>query len=118
MRGNIFTHTHPSGGSFSPDDILVMYRTRASGFRVRTLDNKLFEANLDYEHPFFKRFGSRSQEKLLNSINRYEDEVRKEFGRKTLNKQMTVEYANKHHFREVWTRMSKGTSYFNYKETI
>ncbi|HSV71240.1 MAG TPA: hypothetical protein VLI72_14120, partial [Methylibium sp.] len=48
MRGNTFTHNHPRGGSFSPDDVMTALAYQPSEFRAVTSTRSL---SLSFDKP-------------------------------------------------------------------
>jgi len=97
----VLTHNHPSGGSFSPEDIQVaatwnLKGVRACGRLYRYYMNK--PAN-GWTREFWEKAIKPAMEK------HYED-VYKEFLKAIQEGRMTVDQANLEHWHEVWRRVS------------
>lgn len=98
--GYVMTHNHPTGKSFSPEDIQFALETRlreirAVGTRFRYSFKPPDRVVTDWEYA-----GMRV---LMEEI---DEDVREEFNRAIREGRMTAEQANTDHWHEVWTRFA------------
>lgn len=113
MRNNILTHSHPSGGSFSPDDVVLscyheLNEIRAAGkYRTYILKTKSGASlHVDYWNEYIKP----------NYENISED-VKTEFLEKIASGEMSYDGANALHWHEVWSRVFKNVDILDYSYT-
>lgn len=102
FKGNYFTHSHPSGQSFSPDDIRTACNTglkeiRAAG-KYRTYILKQADGN-NFTPETWKNI------KRVSKDTNYD--VRDDFTPLIKNGELSIERANALHWHEVWTRVFK-----------
>lgn len=113
MKGKILTHSHPSGGSFSPEDLALssyhgLKEVRAAG-KYRTYSLKTISGdNLQADHwekhiaPYYQKTAR---------------EVKTEFQRKIDAGDLSLEKANALHWHEVWTRVFENVDILDYTYT-
>lgn len=106
----IFTHNHPGvGGSFSPEDISMLYKMGVSEFRaVGKYETFTASFKPKMEHFAYNRF--------VDKMTDIEQEVRAEFEAKIQSGKITVQSATTAHFHEIWTRVALQVDNFKYKK--
>lgn len=102
FKGNFFTHSHPSGGSFSPEDISMAFNSelkemRAAG-KYRSYVVKLNDG---------KNFSPYIGEKLTKAAQEINYDVRADFEPLIREGKLSLDRANALHWHEVWTRTFK-----------
>ena len=106
LRGNVLTHNHPQGNSFSHQDVNGLL---AWGLKeMRAVSSKHLHRIQPPEH--WPKDGSVSQAMLDNmasQIKHIEEGIRSEFWDRIGNGKMTKEEAAAQHFHELWTRAAK-----------
>jgi hypothetical protein len=110
MKGNILTHNHPVGSSFSKQDIIFAISRELK--EIRAVTEK-------HNHSFSLKGDAPLKEKaLLEVCNEYDkanSDVFKDFQAKINNQEIDVEYANKNHYHIVWDKVKNKINWINYK---
>jgi len=106
--GVIFTHNHPTGISFSPDDILFMQKVKFD--EIRAVGRKyLHKARL------IKDVDSKSIQRAIWDC---EVSVRDEFTAKILANEIIPSEASAEHWHKVWTLIEEKYDWFFYKREL
>ena len=101
VENNILTHNHPSGGSFSPQDIDMLYRHQMKEIRAIGRNGNLARATVDAQN--------RDIFNLKIAIKRADSDVRDMMWDAINNGEITPEMASTEHFHEVWQRVAMKT---------
>jgi hypothetical protein len=102
MRGAaVFTHNHPGGTSFSLPDILIAKRLNIREMRVVT------EQALYILRPPPVGWPALALRELLNAIQEADAKVEEELRRQIRVDRLSKAEANKRHWHEVWTQVSR-----------
>lgn len=111
LKGNILTHNHPGGSSFSPDDVYVLSQQELSS--IRAVSNKHnYEVQLSDE---FKEKSNTQRTKILREkISKYNTEVGAELAKDIDDGKISVLDANLNHWHLVWTRIEENEGIIKY----
>jgi len=119
VKGKVFTHNHPSGVSFSPEDITFLYRHDLKEIRAIGQPGA-FAPGISYEHAAMVRVPQgMTKQSLLpvigQEVQAVEAEVRAEFMKAMAAGKLSVDKANLLHWHEVWTRLDGRSEWFFYR---
>jgi predicted nucleotidyltransferase len=103
LEGNILTHNHPRGTSFSDTDIYVMAQNDMSAIRAVT-KNHTYEARLSED---FKQVEPFERARMLKEkVKEYEAEVKKELSMPINGKEISLQTATLELWHRVWERIA------------
>ncbi len=99
----LMLHNHPGSSSFSPEDITFAFRNSIKEMRV---------VSKEYDYSFKQidngiQFDPSNLALLQKTRRKIHDQVKNEFIDKIDKGEISLEFANKNHYHEVWTRVSK-----------
>lgn len=104
LKGNIFTHNHPRGTSFSFADIQIMINYEVKEMRAVGADYQ-YSMKLN-DRAFPKNSSLKEKYNIVKRLyDKYTKEVKDDFIRKIRNGEMTIDFAESNHSHEVWTRV-------------
>jgi len=112
LKGVIFTHNHPNGGSFSKEDIKFACQAGIKELRVITPQLK--------GKTYILRMKDRSNmsleiwNKIELSFNKNNKKLQDEFINKIQSGDMTIDEANTKHYDELWFRVAKNIPEIEY----
>lgn len=104
----LFTHNHPQGGSFSPEDIKFLYTNKIKG--IRAIGQKY-----DYSAKITKEWNKSTYVNFLNKMLSANDRIHDKFSQEINANRLTIKQANFEHWNEVWKYLSKEFDNFYYK---
>ena len=108
-RGSVFTHNHPSGQSFSVQDIVFADRWRVKEIRAVGLR---YEYKMTMKLPAYEPY-------IIERYTYFDKVVRADFQAAIDAGKMTYRQAEKNHYHEVWKRFAKENSdYFKYSRRL
>lgn len=97
-HGAVFTHNHPSGNAFSPDDGFVAASHKMAEIRAATHDGA-FSLKPRGEWP--------NPQELLDAASTYHTQVFQEFTKQIVAHKMSTTEASEQHWKTVWTRVAQ-----------
>ncbi len=102
----VFTHNHPSGQSFSAEDIKTLNYLRVGEIRA-----------VGKEHVHIAKISGKFDEwnVFINKVVNRDIITKQNFNSSIREGKMTIEEANKNHWHEVWTKVAKETNGFEYE---
>lgn len=104
VKGTILTHNHPSGNSFSSQDINFML---AHGLHeIRAVSKKHIHRMQPPEH-WPDKPTQQDLDNMYSSLAHIENGVKSEFWDAINSNRMSVDQAQERHWHEVWTRAAK-----------
>lgn len=110
MNGNILTHNHPTGSSFSKQDINLLIARDIQQIRA---------VGKDYVHTFSLKPNAPGHETALKLVQKEHEKaetiVLQDFNAKIGRGDITVDHANKNHAHQVWQRVSDRLHWVDYQ---
>jgi hypothetical protein len=112
MKGNILTHNHPRGSSFSDSDIKVLSFYEMA--EIRAVSNKhTYTAKLTDKFMQYDKF---DRKKMIEAkVKEYDDEVKKELSGTINGKELTQREADLERWHRIWTKMAERDGWITYK---
>jgi hypothetical protein len=105
FEGLRFTHNHPKGSGFSPQDLKFACKAKMKEMRVISkTDGVRYVISMADGSNFTDELW---EEQLWSAYGHYDTEIHIEFRTKINSGEMTIAQANKEHFRELWARVTK-----------
>jgi len=110
MKGNILTHNHPYGTSFSLQDIKLLLKTGLKEIRA---------VGAEYKYAFSLKGASQAKDDALKMLEKeYQlsnSTVKGDFLTKMDKGEIDIEYAEKNHAHTVWLRVNKYLPWIDYR---
>lgn len=98
FSGAVFTHNHPSGNSFSPDDVNAAIRHNMAEMRAVTREGTfIMRPSGKWPHP----------DLVTHELNIVDGQVRTETIRRINAGLVSISEANKNHWRNVWPQIAQ-----------
>lgn len=110
MKGAIVTHNHPSGGSFSREDGIMLANGKLREIRA---------VGKEWEHSLKMPPGDNTRGSMVDvTVQDYDSRVKAEFWTQIREWKITPEQASREHWHEVWTRSSKELGFIYERKAV
>lgn len=99
VKDAVFTHNHPMGSAFSPEDIYTAARLNLSEMRAVTAEGSyvMKRVGAEWPHPDF----------LRHAVEQADAFTREDFTQRLRDNRMTAKDANEQHFLRVWQQVTQ-----------
>ena len=115
FEGLRFTHNHPKGSGFSPQDVKFACKAKMKEMRVVSKrDGVRYALSMKDGSNFTHELW---EEKIWPAHNYYDTEVRVEFKTKMNDGTMTIKQANNEHFPKLWALVAENIPELKYEVT-
>ena len=113
FEGLRFTHNHPKGSGFSPQDVKFACKAKMKELRVVSkVDGARYSFSMKDGSNFTHELW---EEKIWPAHNYYDTEVRVEFRTKINDGTMTIEQANSEHYLKLWALVARDIPELKYE---
>ena len=113
FEGLRFTHNHPKGFGFSPQDIKFACKAKMKEIRVVSkIDGVRYSLSMKDGSNFTHKLW---EEKIYLDYDYYDSEIRREFYSKMNDGEMTIAEANAQHFPKLWDMVAEDISELKYE---
>lgn len=113
FEGLRFTHNHPKGSGFSPQDVKFACKAKMKELRVVSkVDGVRYALSMrdgsNFTHDMWEK-------QIWLAHNYYANEIRTEFGTKIADGRMTIEQANNEHYPKLWASVTRDIPELKYE---
>ena len=113
FEGLRFTHNHPKGSGFSPQDIKFACKAKMKELRVVSkVDGVRYALSMKDGSNFT---GEMWEEEIWKAYGYYDNEIHVEFGAKIRDGIMTIAEANSQHFPKMWALVARDIPELKYE---
>lgn len=104
LSGNYFTHNHPRGLSFSPEDVFMMLKYNIKQIRAVT-SHHVFEMTTNSR----TKLTNKELREIVKVINKYGEAIYKKANEDNTARLFGAKIENQDYYHELWSRVSRVT---------